>query len=237
MRVPLVPGRAATSPGRLPRRGCSLLRPMPPPLQWRTRTRARARTDGFTSRVTALPTHRCAELEQQCESHMRVEEDLVERVKMLEFALAQVRCPARACAKHGTRCNQGTRCAPAHTLTCTHVRVHTHRKDEREVWAGPAGSVPLSLGRSLARSLPPRPLSHSSWPPAPALSPCFPDPLPLTLSPRHNIFTHTHTLAHTRTRTEEQDREGNERAHSQGEAPARRAATRGSALSGFDHGS
>jgi len=34
---------------------------------------------------------RCSALEQQCESHMRVEEDLVERVRMLEFALAQER--------------------------------------------------------------------------------------------------------------------------------------------------
>ena len=34
--------------------------------------------------------HRCTQLEEQCESHMRVEEDLVERIKLLEFALTQV---------------------------------------------------------------------------------------------------------------------------------------------------
>ena len=34
---------------------------------------------------------KCSSLERQCESHMRVEEDLVERIRMLEFALAQER--------------------------------------------------------------------------------------------------------------------------------------------------
>ena len=39
-------------------------------------------------------TEKCARLEEQIETHMRVEEDLVQRIKMLEFALAQERCQA-----------------------------------------------------------------------------------------------------------------------------------------------